>query len=379
MITTKKISFIIIFISTMVGFLIVEVGSYIYVKNFSETYLTKWDFRKKKPPPYYSAHYFSDDFINESRYFVKGNLKDILELEDYKGNFFNVLNGFRFTTDKPLSYNKRGLLFGGSTLFSQEVPDKFTIASFLQRKLKEKGIIVKNYGLPGMNSRQQYEILKKISVNKNDLVVFYHGVNDVYYNVFIGESHGWVNGVPAFRPVKKINFFEKMIYKFNDNFENVFYSAQLFNLLALKQPPLSVKSEYELKINSDLAVNSFKKYINLSNDLVVHKGGQFINILQPILFGKKDLTKFQSQILANPYLTAYGSEKAFFITYPKLREISSSELRHIKFYDFSGILHDDTLFENEIWFDFCHINHEGNNYVAKVINEKIFSAEQILK
>ena len=124
-----------------------------------------------------------------------------------------------------------------------------------------------------------------------------------------------------------------------------------------------------------MAANSFKKYINLSNDLVIDKGANLINILQPTLFGKKDLTKFQSEILANPYLTASGSEKAFFITYPKLRKISNSELKDIKFYDFSGILHDDDLFENEIWFDFCHINHEGNKYVAKVINQKIFISE----
>tara|TARA_B100001287_G_scaffold275436_1_gene283027 strand:+ start:1220 stop:2347 length:1128 start_codon:yes stop_codon:yes gene_type:complete len=375
MITPKKISLIIIFISIILGLLLVEICSYIYVKNFSETYLTTWEFRKRKPPPYYSADYFSEDFINESRYFVRGDLKDVIKLEDYKGNFFNVLNGFRFTTDTPLSYKKRVLLFGGSTLFSQEVPDKFTIASYLQRELKEKDIIVKNYGLPGMNSRQQFEILKKISLNKNDIVIFYHGVNDVYYNVFFGESHGWVNGVPAFRPVKKINFLEKMIYKFNDNFGNVLSSPQLLNLVALKQQPLSVKSEDELEMNSELAVSSFEKYINLSNDLVIDKGAHFINILQPILFGKKDLTKFQSEILANPYLTASGSEKAFFITYPKLRQISSSELRDIKFYDFSSILHDDDLFENEIWFDFCHINHEGNKYVAKVINQKVFISE----
>ena len=65
------------------------------------------------------------------------------------------------------------------------------------------------------------------------MIIFYHGVNDVYYNVFFGESHGWVNGVPAFRPVKKINFLEKMIYKFNDNFGNVLFSPQLLNLVAL--------------------------------------------------------------------------------------------------------------------------------------------------
>ena len=58
------------------------------------------------------------------------------------------------------------------------------------------------------------------------------------------------------------NFVEKMIYKFNDNFGNVLFSPQFLNLIALKQQPLSVKSEDELKINSELAEISFKKYIN---------------------------------------------------------------------------------------------------------------------
>ena len=39
-----------------------------------------------------------------------------------------------------------------------------------------------------MNSRQQYEILKKVNLKKNDLVIFYHGVNDVYYNVFLVKA-----------------------------------------------------------------------------------------------------------------------------------------------------------------------------------------------
>ena len=69
------------------------------------------------------------------------------------------------------------------------------------------------------------------------------------------------------------------------------------------------------------------------------------------------------------------AQKSFCYYLPKLRQVSNTELKDIKFYDFSGILHNDDLFENEIWFDFCHINHEGNKYVAKVINEKIFISE----
>ena len=61
-----------------------------------------------------------------------------------------------------------------------------------------------------------------------------------------------------------------MIYKFNDNFENVLFSSQLLNLVALKQQPLSVMSEDELEMTR-IGMNSFKKYINLSNDLVIDK------------------------------------------------------------------------------------------------------------
>jgi hypothetical protein len=47
--------------------------------------------------------------------------------------YFNVENQRRRTTDAPRSYSNRILFFGGSTVFGQEVPDEFAIASCLRR------------------------------------------------------------------------------------------------------------------------------------------------------------------------------------------------------------------------------------------------------
>jgi hypothetical protein len=129
---------------------------------------------------------------------VNGRLRDVVELDDYRGEYFNVTDGFRVTTDGPPDSKRRILLFGGSTLFGQEVPDEHTIASYLQRMVNDAGLQwrVANYGLPGMNASQQVSILKTVTLREGDIVIFYHGVNDIYYVVFGGASDGWIPGVP---------------------------------------------------------------------------------------------------------------------------------------------------------------------------------------
>ena len=123
---------------------------------------------------------------------MNGRLTQIVELDDYQSDYFNVKNGFRVTTDVPQGMSRRVLLFGGSTLFGQEVPDKHTIASYLQRMLNDSGRAWKvfNFGLPGMNANQQVSILKTIPLRSTDIIIFYHGVNDIYYVVFGGAAGG---------------------------------------------------------------------------------------------------------------------------------------------------------------------------------------------
>ena len=171
---------------------LVELGSWFWVTRIRPQHLTQWEFRATQPPPYQGTDYFSPEFLAEAEKSVSGTLSTIAELRDFKGRYFNVVNGFRVTTDAPADPVRRVLMFGGSTLFGQEVPDRYTIPSYLQRMLNQTGARwqVLNFGLPGMNTVQQTLILERVRLRKGDIVVFYHGVNDIYYLVFGGYTDG---------------------------------------------------------------------------------------------------------------------------------------------------------------------------------------------
>ena len=105
-------------------------------------------------------------------------------------------------------------MFGGSTLFGQEVPDHLTIASYLQGMLNEKGMrwSVINRGVPAMNVLQQTKILEQLNIPRGSIVVYYDGVNDIYYNVFSGFRHGLTKNKPSYRPVHKLSDIQKIIF-----------------------------------------------------------------------------------------------------------------------------------------------------------------------
>ena len=80
---------------------LVELGSWFWVTRVRPQHLTQWEFRATQPPPYQGADYFSPEFLAEAEKSVSGTLSTIAELRDFKGRYFNVVNGFRVTTDAP--------------------------------------------------------------------------------------------------------------------------------------------------------------------------------------------------------------------------------------------------------------------------------------
>jgi hypothetical protein len=134
------------------------------VRLVVDSYSDHKTFRLTRPAPYLGAPYFSEEFINES--FVQpGGWStppgtSLLFPNDFKGRFFTVENGIRRTTDTPGQASKNLFLFGGSTVYNSEVPDSYTIASYLQRKLASTGINdyrVLNYGVTSVSTNQQLE------------------------------------------------------------------------------------------------------------------------------------------------------------------------------------------------------------------------------
>jgi len=353
---------------------VVELGSWIWVTKLRPQHLTQWEFRATQPPPYQGADYFGPAFLAEAEASVSGRISTIAELRDFNGRYFNVVNGFRVTTDTPADPVRRVLMFGGSTLFAQEVPDRYTIASYLQRMLNEAGVRwqVRNFGLPGMNTAQQTLILKRVKLKAGDIVVFYHGVNDVYYLVFGGYEQGWVSGTPAFRPVQKLSALHKWLHAWHEHLEGYSYTAQVALDIYQRGQPQTVTEPEQLQQSVVNAKARFSEALRDAAEIARDADADFVHFLQPTAFAAATLTSYEREILKNPLTTAPGVEVAFREGYPQLRDAAVAlEREGIDFHDISHALEDRADGE-EIYLDFCHLNHAGNRLVAERMMDVYF-------
>ena len=133
-------------------------------------YKTNKKFRLSRPAPYKYSEYF-DWFIKEewtnahpectSLITHDGKGYDLKQLDTPHCKGYTIIDGWRFTTDSPRKSYQKVYLFGGSTIQNHEVPNKYTIASFLQRNLNTKGsnIKVNNRGFTTVVTSQQNQFL----------------------------------------------------------------------------------------------------------------------------------------------------------------------------------------------------------------------------
>jgi hypothetical protein len=368
---------VLVLVSIMATALLIEFGAWAWVEFLRPPHLTQWEFRATQPPPYRGAPYFNEEFLRESEAVVRGRLTDVLELDDFRGRYFNVRHGYRVTTDGPLHPVRRVLLFGGSTLFGQEVPDGYTIASYLQRMLTARGIDwqVLNYGLHGMNAAQQTLILRRVELRAGDIVIYYHGVNDIYYLVFGGYREGWVKGTPAFRPVQKLSELHKTLYAWHQRLKDYSYTAEVALDIFQRGQPSTVTDPAALKANLDGAAAQFSDAVLSAAQIARSKGAQFAHFLQPQVFENSPITPYEQTLVENPLLTAPGVETAFRQGYPRLRDAASALAgQGVAFFDISAAFNRRAPGE-EILLDFCHVSHRGNELVAMQIFDRYLLPE----
>jgi len=356
-----------VFVSIALAFGLIELGAWIWVSKIRPDHLTRWEFRATQPPPYKDADYFGTAFLSEAESCVSGRISRVTELNDFEGRYFNIVDGYRLTTDAPAKADRRVLLFGGSTLFGQEVPDRHTIASYLQRMLNDEDVHwqVLNFGLPGMNAAQQTLILEKMPLKVGDIVVYYHGVNDIYYLVFGGYSEGWVGGVPAFRPVKKLSALHKWLHSWHERLKDYSYTAQVALDIYQRGRPNTVTDAEELDRVLAHTERRFRAALVEASDVSKAAGATFVHFLQPTAFSSAALSEYEQVILKNPLQTAPGLELAFQKGYPRLDQVAKElSMQDIEYYDISDAF-DGRPAGTEVLLDFCHVNHEGNRLVAR--------------
>ncbi|CAB4757571.1 unannotated protein [freshwater metagenome] len=262
----------------------------------------------------------------------------------FAGTNYSMVDGIRSTTDARNSSDQPNLfLFGGSTVLCEEVPDRLTNASILQRMLNlhSEFVQVLNYGASGATSIDRVQmLLQESKVKKDDIVVFYFGDND----------SGWIDhrsGKPS----------EQLIW----------LPVRVFRALS------ELGSETAKWMYGEFAPRSFRKFsrqavketikaLNLALEHCSSKGAHMVAILQPNIYTLRTKSDYEKKL-----------ERRFS---QDIRTLISNSFKHyeewVKTVPFGvSATH---LFNNapsSVFLDWAHVNARGNEMIAKFIYSEL--------
>ncbi|MBN1788561.1 MAG: SGNH/GDSL hydrolase family protein [Sedimentisphaerales bacterium] len=368
-----------ILIGVVLGLLTAEGSLRLFLLFYPSTnYMGKWEFRAARPVPYKDADYFGKEFLDESMRCITGIRRardaNFIIPGDFTGKYFNIKNGKRHTCHQPSSYKRRVLLFGGSTVFSQEVPDEHTIASYLQMLFLENGkddVIVENYGTVSMIASQQTERLLQTPLNPDDVVIFYDGTNDVIYPVYYGNAAGWLPGRSLSRGTKELNWLQRRLYPLCLKYSNISAIAKSSLKYLERKRPITLTDSSLLDENLKKAGQNYKQALIKANDYVTEKKGEFYHFLQPCIFTLPKHSKYEKEVIANTLQEYIGMNRAFAVAYPQLKAASDAvKAEGVKSFDLTDIF--DQWSQNDgFYLDSFHVNHVANKRIADFIYEII--------
>ncbi len=343
------------------------------VNSFHPLFMDHKTFRMKQPSPYKNAEYFSREFVEESFRHPPGwktpEGSNIVLPNDFKGKYFNTRNNIRATDGQPDSPAAPVIyLFGGSTMFCNEVPDKYTIASQLQNKLNEseyKGYKVENYGVTTVNSFQELERLRQTKLKKGDVVVFYDGVNEIIQGIFYNNPSETM--VETFRQSLNRDPVLKVIYRLSKS--SMFFRYIFKRTKERRSLPKHLTDAKSLNRIAGIVERNFLKNILEASRYCKNRDVAFLHILQPNIFTLERYSDYEKKLLQTQGITPIGIDVAFHKGNPFMKEVSF-QLRNegVNSVDATKIFNG---FGEPVFLDFCHVNHVGNGAAAALIFSRL--------
>lgn len=368
----------------------VELGSWVLL-TYSPTaeYVETWEFRRRRPPPYQNAAFFSSEFLEESMRSVRDVKipagRNYMLCGDVKGKYFNVANGRRRTTGQPPVASRRVLVFGGSTVFCIETPDDQTLPSCIQREINRRcreSCRVENHSSVSMSALQQTARLKDTPLKEGDVVLFYDGFNDVFHPVycrnFLGKLPTAERNIQN-AGVRKLNWVEKTTYpvwlRFHDWSPFSRLMLQRYSKIGMIRRP---DREY-LTTNLKTAAHNLKTTLEEAAVITEKQGGQFVHVLQPNLFTSSSPTGYERRIAKNELIRLPGLDRAIETAYPRYRQITNEiNGKGVLSFDLSSAL-DERPEDCEYFLDYCHVNHTANQRIAALIVDRLIQADVLPK
>ena len=290
--------------------------------------------------PHKNAAYLTPEFWQEMQFFTnKGSAKKtrtldgrtIIDAKDFDGKYISVSGGMRTTTDAPDNPTGRVLLLGGSTVYCFEVPDSLTIASHLQRFLNSSDSILKvlNLGVSGVTAINRIEKLKSMgTLEKNDIVIILFGDNDV------GWQHYYSNEPLLLKVIRNLRQYSRLL------------AWIYFELSTQRKKKAGITAAQETVAE----LNQLSLYLNSIN--VRH-----IFIIQPNIYTKKSLNKYESEIIKRFGVDFSQVVKSAYGFYEKLRNHPFVSATHLM---------DNT--DESVYLDWSHTSATGNQLIAEFIS-----------
>ncbi|MBP6716302.1 MAG: hypothetical protein KA205_05520 [Acidobacteria bacterium] len=364
---------ILILTSTVVSCLIVEGGvrAYLAVRPLPVAPSELPIVSTPAPLPYRNASYYNEAFLRET---LAVRLRDTLEpyplLVDMPGPAITIIDGRRRTMEQPAMPAHRVHVFGGSTIVGVEVPDEWTVPSRLQHELNARcaaPVAVDNQGVISITSTYQQRRLAELAVAAGDVVVFYDGVNDVYQSVLQGFRD---DEVMAQARVDASS--EPLLWR---TMRPVLRHSAVWALLANwrqfpPRPPRTVSQSSILAANVQAAAARLSEAAQAANAWSTGRGAAFVHVLQPHLFATPLDNAYRRALAADRTVVPVGLDTAFAAAYPAFRDALARVPTPGAMMDLSAAL-PVTSEDDDVFLDFCHLNHVGNARIARLIADEI--------
>ncbi|MBI5713095.1 MAG: SGNH/GDSL hydrolase family protein [Chloroflexi bacterium] len=290
-----------LFIWSVIGSSIgLEIGTRILVRlNPDSGVRTREQFMDLRPAPFVDAPYFGEEFLSETRSGkgVTTPLGTRLVIpNDQQGKYINVSNGKRRTAFQPIEVKNKVYLFGGSTIFSGEVPDEYTIASRLQQLLNTKfadRFTVENYGSTSVTLAQQFERLRTLQLAPGDVVIFYDGVNDVTQAIYYGHPEGWIIGENR-GLFADLNMFQKARLNIYNSFGG---RSEFVNVFLYPYEPFARLQTFQTQMKENYYAGMVE-----ANRYAESSSASFFHFLQPNIFTLSHLSEYEKSLLKKKFL-----------------------------------------------------------------------------
>lgn len=269
--------------------------------------------------PYQNAPFDLELFLNEQfgAYNITYDQASGLWLPvESQGELVSHVNGFRTTSFQPDTYQATIYMFGGSTLYSTNTPNEWTIPSQLQKVINQSGLAkyrVVNVGLSGYDVAQQNLRLQQLDLQDGDIIIYYDGTNNIFMNTSFSTLRAnnlqevLQNRVQTAEWVGKMQ--RRVIWlleKLADH-SRFFHYIQTFrwDLLfsPIKNPAWQQKLvDQSVAVYQDGIADALRIIQQSGRDVV------FVHFLQPTLFSLENLQGHELTLLAS-YGTDYTYKK----------------------------------------------------------------------